>query len=180
MPYTLWSRDRLLGESELDYVRCFEKHRMGDFHPTELGEKLMPVVTGVARAVLSMARSRDGYASGVGTTEYADTAAAQTHYLALELELRGPDGSVIPTEWIDVRDTEFLQSLVDDRERDEDIFGSPEDSEFDPELEAAIEHDLAIIEEWHADDPPTDESFEAPTFPRYQIQVGLENDAAIP
>lgn len=182
MPYTLWSRDRLLGETELDYVRCFEKHRMGGFHPTEMGEKLMPVITGVAKATLNLARSisSESDSSATDTTEYADTVAAQAHYDALELELRGPDGAVIPTEWIDVRDLEFLEALVDEREREEDIFGSSEDEAIDPELEAAIQHDLAIIDEWHANDPPEDESWEEPEPLRYQIQVGLVSDASIP
>src|SRR5262245_767188 len=122
MPYTLWSHDRLLGHTGLDYVRCFERHRMGDFHPTEIGEKLMPIVTGVAQATLILARSisSEDDPCATDTTEYADTAAAQAHYDALELELRGPDGSVIPTEWISVRDLEYLQTLVDEREREED------------------------------------------------------------
>lgn len=178
MPFTLWSRGRKLGETELDYVRCFEKHRMGDFHPTEQGEKLMPVITGVAKALHNLARSTEGR-EDTGAAEYADTSAAQVHFDALGLELRGPDGSVVPTEWIDVRDTEFLLSLVEEHEREEDIFGASEDDEVDPELEAAIEHDLALIEESHAN-PPEDESWDERPFPRFQIQVGLNDDSAIP
>ena len=52
--YTLWSHGRLLGETELGYTRCMAKHRAGDFHPTEFGETMMPIVTGAAVLVDAM------------------------------------------------------------------------------------------------------------------------------
>jgi hypothetical protein len=201
-PYTLWSRGRLLGESELDYVRVQERHRMGDFAPTELGEKLMPIVTGVSRALIDLARtsrtihevSADGSPAGFSegyegmqhTTEYADAAAAQTHFEGLELELRAPDGGMVPTEWIDVRDTEFLQSLIDAGENEWPEIESLFPDEAERKLLADIEHDAEILEEHFAaiegDTPPVfdpDEDDER-VFPRYQIQVGLFDESAIP
>ena len=47
MPYTLWSRGRLIGQTELAYARSFPGLRAGDFEPSALGETLMPIIIGV-------------------------------------------------------------------------------------------------------------------------------------
>lgn len=192
--YSLWSRGRLLGQTELDYVRCMRKQRMGDLNPTELGEKLLPLATGVSRAVIELGMvsrelAADTERSGASlddllrhTTEGADFAAAQVHEDSLELELRGPDGSVVPTEWIDVRDTHYLLALAQEAE---DVPGPLFDDEEDAELMAAIEHDEALMRfqfddelasEFGNDEPWQEET----SFPRYQIQVRLLDDRSIP
>lgn len=195
MPYTLWSHDRLLGQSDLDYMQIRDRHVIGDFEPTTLGESLMPLVTGETRALLDFARTSrenhgrygfsEGYEGMQRTTEYADLAAARTHRESLELQLRAPDGSLVPTEWIDVRDIELLLSLIDE---DEDTL---ESEPYDPELEAAIEHDVALIEEWFADEESGDQGWDAEpdteedswqerrSMPRYQIQVLLAPEARL-
>ncbi|MGQ0712310.1 MAG: hypothetical protein ACT4PJ_01120 [Gemmatimonadaceae bacterium] len=194
MPYTLWSRGRLLGESALDYRRVFPRHRMGDFHPTEAGEKVMPVATGVSRAGVDLVKTLSGSRPGGHareqlrqTSEYADLAAAEDRCDALALELRGPDGVVIPTEWIDLRDTEFLLSLAEMEDLDV--------PEFSPEF-CGIEDDdcgappLGLSEnpfqaaDFEEDDYASFED-EAPwrserVFPRYQLQVMLREDASVP
>ncbi len=152
MLYTIWSRDRMLGETELSYIRCMPKHRMGDLTPTAVGERLL---------------------------------ASEAHLDSLQLELRGPNGRVIRTEWIDVRDTE--QALALAREIPMDQF---DDGELDPQLRADIEHDMALFEEWFGDQEPDDlwddyESRPLPewqesSFPRYQVQVLLLDDADVP
>lgn len=192
MPYTVWSHGRLLGESALDYRRVFPRHRMGDFFPTEAGEKIMPIATGVSKAGVDLVKSLSGSPPGSPartrlreTSEYADLAAAEDHYDALELELRGPDGTLIPTEWIDLRDTEFLLSLpdLDDLEESDmgldfstqadDDFGDPPpgfgDDLPDFELEDAFDFD--------DDDAPWRHER---VFPRYQLQVMLRDDTAVP
>jgi hypothetical protein len=193
MPYTLWSRDRLLGESALDYRSNTEVHRMGDFFPTVFGESLMPVITGVSRALFELRKSRieRERASGKGpgalpridvTTEYADVAEATNRFEELELQLRGPDGAVIETEGIHINDHELAMEWcelpiggVD--EYDELMF----DTEVDEELQAMIDHDAALIDEWFSSDGDEpgeswDEEFESieeRPLPRYQIQVLL-------
>jgi hypothetical protein len=114
---------------------------MGDFEPTELGDRLMPTMTGARGAPIDVQR----------TNEFAeaDAAAAQVHFDSLELELRAPDGSVVATEWIDVRDTALLLSLGDE-----------------------IDEEIGAIDPVLADDERA--------FPRYQIQVGLSDEAAVP
>jgi hypothetical protein len=191
MPYTVWSHGRLLGESALDYRRIFPRHRMGDFFPTDAGEKIMPIATGVSKAGAELVKSLSGSPPGGParthlreTSEYADLAAAEDHYDALELELRGPDGSVIPTEWIDLRDTEFLLSLGDDelegfgQELDfssegGDDFGDPPPGFGDELPDFELENDFDLEDHdapWRPDH----------VFPRYQLQVMLRDDAAVP
>src|SRR5437867_5964465 len=127
--YTVWSRGRLLGHTDLGYVRCLPRHRMGDFHPTEEGESLMPIATGVSPAYRALhkvsmeifgnareERTEGEYAACQRalrrTTEYADVEEAHVHCESLRLELRGPNGAVIPTEWIAFQDTEYLLALA--------------------------------------------------------------------
>ena len=191
MPYTLWSHGRLLGESELDYRPLFARHRMGDFHPTDVGSRLMPIATGLSPAGIELSR-RIRRSSGVQlfddavrrTSEYADLAAAADYCEALALELRGPDGSLIPTEWIDVRDLEFLASLVieDDLEIGERNAESVDELDNDfseswDELLGGPDYDAHVFgrelendDDWRTAEPP----------PRYQLQVMLRDDGAIP
>lgn len=174
MTYTLWSRGRLLGQSELDFVRALPRHRAGHFYPTVTGEKLMAIATGVSPAGINLARMIAATLERAGdgsldekarqTSEWADLAAARAHSDALALELRGLDGSLIPTEWIDIRDTEFLLSLA--RDDDLDVVGA-----------GCVPWDL-VEESWDRD-PAFDYGPEEP-FPRYQIQIMLRADAAVP
>jgi len=197
MTFMLWSKGRLLGQSPLDFARCMPRHRMGFLHPTADGERLLPIASGVSPAMTTLSRavqrrSESEWEHLTGAerqermrtlTEFADVAAAQAHCDALELELRRPDGSVVPTEWIDVRDTEYLHQLArefeEDEERHEAIFG---DRPLDPELEAAVERDLAVMEEMRVgDDPDIGIEDEAEIeWPRYQLQIMLLDDLDLP
>ena len=51
MQYTVWSRGRLLGETDLGFIYRENRHRCGWFHPNDLGEQLMPAAVGVAPAM---------------------------------------------------------------------------------------------------------------------------------
>jgi hypothetical protein len=130
MPYTLWSRNRLIGASELAYRRSFPGLRVGDFEPTELGEKLMPVILGVAPALsalyeVSQRVRREQRKRGIRrsrradlprevkqTTEYADAMSAPDELESLELELRDASGAVVQTESIWLQDTHRLVALA--------------------------------------------------------------------
>lgn len=197
MTFSLWSKGRLLGESPLDFVRCMPRHRMGFLHPTADGERLLPVASGVSPAMTNLSRAvqrrcEKEWEELTGAerqermrtlTEFADVAAAQSHCDALELELRRDDGSVVPTEWIDVRDTEYLHELArefeEEDERREAIFG---EQPLDPELEAAVEHDLAVMEEMRGGDDPDLGIDDEPEmeWPRYQLQIMLLDDLDLP
>lgn len=201
MPYTLWSHGRLLGETELEYTRCVPLHRGGGLWPTVAGSKLMPVATGVTAATLKLAaKSRQLRApESRGTppaqstdescmqqsTEYADYAAAVDQLNALALELRGPSGAVIPTEWIEIRDTEFLADLAS-RELEDAPAPEPQDFDladdtsepFTPESTdgASWMSDEEFIAQMQFDVEPASPR----PFPLYQIHVCLYDESAIP
>lgn len=199
LSYTVWSRGRLLGSTDLGYRYKPHRSRMGDFVPTELGEKLMPIATGLSPALVQLAQVSQAMdrpeSSGLvpgeerlerlrRTTEWADYAAAEAQCEGLDLELRGPDGSVIATEWIGIRDTQIPLSL------DDDLFGDDWSSEgpaaFDPEreaaLEKAIEADRALLDEMHKDSDDQHDWDEPPDceLPRYQIHVRLIDNRSVP
>jgi hypothetical protein len=162
MPYTVWSRGRLVGHSELAYARAFPDMRMGDFEPTAIGEALLPIILGVSpalRALYDVLEQMPDAGSGalphdIGfppevrrTTEYADVVSTQDEIDALALELHDSAGNVVRTEWLWFQDTHRLLALArEDR--------------------AALDPDPGF-------DDDDREPWE-PEPPRYQIMVGLE------
>jgi hypothetical protein len=165
MQYSLWSRDRLLGETDLGFIYRENGFRCGWFHPNELGERLMPVASGVAPAL------RLEFMIGPDATAHADVLAAVDREEALALELRGPDGERIETESIAIIDTHYLLSIPDNDLADED-----ESCQLTAEQEAEID---AFVEEWNAqrEEWRSEENVE---FPRYQIQIQLVDKDACP
>ena len=169
---------------------------MGDLMPTPLGEQLLPVVTGVSRVLIEKNREeRAQRQAGVRATldadyadrrssAYADIMEATTHASSLELELRGPDGRVIPTESIGVQDTQFLLSLARDTaslELEDEL-----DPELDAELSSTAVEDDELEDEIALDEPAElwrdygDERMQEGTWPRYQIQVQLLDEHDVP
>ena len=202
--YTLWSRDRLLGHTDLHYETGFRDSRMGDFVPTPFGERLMPTITSLSRTAIDLSRySRQLHAeAGSATsaaehaellrrsTEYADCAAAENHCAALQLELRGPDGAIVPTVSIGIRDTEYLLSLADAEMEDFD-FENGLDVEWDPngtgegETErpdaVALDDPMDDLEDLDSDFAAlSSEPWAEPAFPRFQIHVRLVDGESIP
>jgi hypothetical protein len=163
MQYTLWSRGRLLGETDLGFIYRENGFRIGWFHPNAVGDRLMPAATGVAPAM------RYAHDIGPDATARADVLAALDQESALELELRH-DGIVIATENIAIVDTHYLLSIP----------SSIGEEALTPDELASIGLDL---EEWtaaHEADPPWKEPAETTEWPRYQIQIRLVDHYAIP
>lgn len=204
MPYTIWSRGRLLGTSNLDYARSLPGLRAGDFEPTEVGERLLPIITGVGPALRGLyrlvhAERASGRASdedlGAGfperirkTTEYADAVSVGNELESLALELRDPDGAVVPTDSIAVQDTEYLLSLgreggelYEELADDEalaasEMFGDDETFEEDED----VLHDIELLRDGFDDDEDDDEPWRPPRpFPRYQLFITLEGTEAL-
>jgi hypothetical protein len=162
MPYTLWSRGRLLGETELGFVQISATHRMGWFHPSPLGSILMPVLTGTGPAlkavgklmsdpVRTATRSREQEPDAEWppdirtTTEYADLVSSVDELESMQLQMRDPAGVVMTTRHIGIDDTVFKLSFLSKRER-------------------RRWKKLSTPEPWEPPEQP---------FPRYQIQVFL-------
>jgi hypothetical protein len=171
--YTVWSRGRLIGDTDLGFIRVISQARSGWFHPNGEGERLMPVIASVLPAMRAYLHRNavDAQAQSLmrpamhGSTEYADLADAFQHLHSLGLELRRDDGSIVPTSDIGIQDTEQLIELVE------------------------VEDDDVDAESWDADDElvaedsTTDwmpEDLQEPDFPRYQIHVQLLREDAIP
>jgi len=167
LSYSLWSRGRLLGETDLGFIYRENRHRCGWLHPTDIGEKILPEAAGVAPAM------RTEFMIGPDATLHADVLAACDREEALELELRGPDGTRIETEDIGVRDTHYLLSIPDNDCEDD------EDYKLTPEQEAEIEEFVAAWKEEHEGDVDLEPDEEV-EFPRYQLQVTLVDDRDVP
>jgi hypothetical protein len=181
--YTLWSRGRLLGETELAYRRAWPTLMAGDFFPNELGERLMPIITGVGPALFALsdvseevARANpeavrsDDWPDGVRqTSEYADAISLSDELESLDLELRSADGAVVETERLWIQDTHRLLAMAE-LEDDDPL----DDEEMSDELRESIEHDIAIMEEHFASLEMEDRPWEPEKeFPRYQIFAAL-------
>lgn len=186
MPYTVWSNDRLVGESDLDYVASNSQHKIGDFAATEFGEQIIPVLMAPRKA----------------TCAHASLEEIELLYDRREtipLQLRAPDGRVIPTDHIEITDLEWLMSLATP------LDSVPDDWQADLELadieladalapDEAFRDQLAELlpPEWlqQQSDPLRFDEFDIPDiefgqveepegpppeYPRYQIQVQIRN-----
>jgi hypothetical protein len=196
MTYTVWHRGRLLGESPLDFIRCMPKLRTGFLHPSPLGEKLLPLAGGTCAAANALHRAarRKSNEERQRLPEYAAFLAACSESASYKLELRGPDGAVIPTRDVGVRDYGFLDELGDAAFDDlEDDIGG----EFDDETLVSLG-----LDDWDASwDPNVDEADRFCDFDedagneswrareerdcerrmsRYQVMVELIDESAIP
>jgi hypothetical protein len=196
--YTVWSRGRLIGESDLGFMRISNRSRSGWFHPNAEGERSMSVIASVLPAMRAYLHRDAVDAQGnslvqpalQGSELFADLAEAFQHLRSLELELRREDGSVVPTADIGIQDMqqllEFFPVELDEIEAcnpeiDDEIH---ETTDRDLPFEADVRSDAGVIEEAlasHVDELVTGwtpDDLEEPQFPRYQIHVLLLKDDA--
>lgn len=213
MQYTITSRGRPIGTTDLGFNYRPGSSRMGWFQPNADGERLMPTITAVSITTRTYSSNIGQAGESAADTEHsesmflADVAEAAQHVEALDLELRREDGSVVPTEFINIQDMDELVAWSDKLEatRDgegwkycdsiadplydllEDIF----DEEFDDELEdfddAEPPFDLESDDEMMFGDgfadtavPWTRDDYEPDPSMRYQIYVDLVNPEEIP
>jgi hypothetical protein len=197
--YTVWSRGRLIGDTDLGYIRIINKARSGSFHPNAEGERVMPVIASVLPAMRAYLHRDAVDALGdpivqpalQGSKLFADLAEAFENLRSLDLELRREDGSVVPTSDIGIQDTQQLLEFaaLDDGgveaangDADADHFeaterypqlgyGGMDDAE--PSEQALGERVNDLCSAWTPDD------LQEPQFPRYQIHVLLLHDDAI-
>ena len=166
MRYTLWSRDRLLGETDLEFLFREDGFRCGWLHPSVLGTRLMPTATDVPPALRTL------YNIGPDATARADVASAVDLEQALELQLRRPCGALVATESIAIIDTHYLLSIANGDVRDQESLDRDEEAQSEVPLEP-----------WStAGDEVEQQAFsmEEREFPRYQIQVQLVDRDALP
>jgi len=172
VPYTVWCNDRLVGESELDYIANTDEHMMGDFAATAFGEELIPVLMAPRKAMMAH-ESRDRIDAAFARRE------------AIPLELRDPAGTVVPGGLIEITDTRWLLSLAtrieDDWQADLAIAEAELREELAPSEDDDSEQISADPPPWIDDEDDELDEFDVPDveiggrppreFPRYQLQV---------
>ena len=185
MSYTVWSRGRQIGETDLGFLRIVEQFASGWFHPNADGERVMAMIASPSPVMRAYMHREAVDASGEGfvlpelkgSTLFADLAEAFQHLQALDLELRREDGSVVPTSDVGFQDTHQLLALaaeeMEEREGEhEDEAGDDEDDEEDRLGDDGSWDDISA--EW------TPDEFDAPRYPRYQIHVELLRPHDVP
>lgn len=197
--YTVVSRGRVLGTTELEYARWRERFRGGSFSPATDAASLMELAVGVSPACFTLSKKigradREidwgspvvvaGTSRVEATTEYADFASACDRSGAIELELHGPDGSLIETEWIALQDTELLLSLaaadLPEPDAGDELWNDESESSLSDILDVDDDDLIAEPDRWDEEfdvewvDEPDD------ALPRYQVFVGLVDDSAVP
>ena len=199
MPYTLWSRDRLLGKTDLSFRSLHPKFRAGEFTPTEVGERILPIFASLRPALSALRDVTDDVLvanpdacdaddwpprSVRNTTAYADAMSLADELDSLALELRDDDGAVVHTDDIAIHDTEQLLALAEEDDalalEDDDLMaGMIDDEDLTAEMKEAIEEEVAMMTEafGDVDDEPW---MPAKEFARYQIFIALRgHDAAM-
>jgi hypothetical protein len=197
MRYTVWSRGRLIGETDLGFAPLIALARSGSFHPNAEGERLMPVVASVSPAMRAYLHRNAVDASGNGfvlpelhgSTLFADLAESFQRLESLDLELRREDGSVVPTACIGIQDTHWLRDLAEEETKpaaeqgavqEPLVEGIEELEQFDADALEGDESPRALIEDWTDDFPAAWEAERRIRFPRYQVHVELLRGDAIP
>lgn len=197
MLYSVWSRGRQIGETDLGFYRLIDQSRSGWFHPNAEGERVMPVIASVLPAMRAYLHRDKVDAAGnpmvqpalPGSTLFADLAEAFQRMESLDLELRREDGSVVPTSSIGIQDTHQLLAFPEELLTEDATTGDADveflefidelEREFPPMSDAeAVEEVLGSLDEpigqWTADE------LDEPRFPRYQIHIELVSGDAIP
>lgn len=121
MQYTVTSRGRPIGVTDLGFRHVEGPSRMGWFHPNADGERLMPIVASVSAAsrayAFTIGRRKWREASPEGEQResmlLADVAEAYQHVGALDLKLHREDGSLVSTEFVSIQDTDELLAWAD-------------------------------------------------------------------
>ncbi len=180
MQYTVRSRGRAIGVTDLGFVCTDVHYRMGWFHPNAFGERVMPHISALYPALRASHGEYDPSifkldAQILDSDEPYQEALRRVE--ALKLTLHREDGTRVETEVLAISDTELLLALT---RFDDEIFddadswaldGTSDDATFT--LSDVLEEMLAPptfepIEPWQPGEEADDENVE---FPRFQIYV---------
>ena len=152
--YSVWSRGRLIGHTDLGYVRSTEKLRMGDLITTEIGDRVLETDAAGHPAVPDLElRGPDGVAIPAKDIAIRDT----EYLLAIARRLEDEPEPILPDE-----EAAALEAAIED---DAALVAEWMDAAEGPEL---------------SDGQGRDVPWQEAAWPRYQILVFLFDDAAIP
>jgi len=199
--YTIASRGRPIGTTDLDFVRILDSNRSGWFHPNSLGETLLPDVALLLPAMRAFVcrNGRDENGQSIvqpdfrSSSQFADLAEAFHRIAAMELTLHHADGTLIPTAQIGIQDTEQLLEFgrLQALQSEPDPLIDDDEVEWDLDVEPALAGDLELPSgNWQPSDDAEDDfdldeivrrAYEKlADLPRYQVHVELVNGNAIP
>jgi hypothetical protein len=121
MPYTLSLHGVVIGETEFEHKGLRPRQHAGIFRPTELGIAVLPQITGMFAASLAFTRVVERRKAEVETADgviglLENTPEGQKlieHAKVIDqLELRDPNGDVLPIESIAVSNLQELARLA--------------------------------------------------------------------
>jgi hypothetical protein len=180
--YTVRSKGRPIGVTDLGFV-CTDVHRrMGWFYPNEYAKRVMPHIS----ALLPALRASIGKYDGVSFTLDPGILNATDPYeeafrrvTALELTLHRADGSRVKTEDIAIQDVEQLLALPetnleefgeDDWQWYDELSDEDDPFELDTDVDAMLAPPrVDPVESWEPEvDSDRDDDVD---FPQFQIQV---------
>jgi hypothetical protein len=129
MRYTLWSRGRLVGHTDLDIHTFTSSMRQGFVEPTEEGRVLLADATGVWRAIAEVKRATRARGERTASDDMLVLKAMQRRE-DLDFELRDQQGNVFESEFMRVSDLfDMNNGLVDE------MSDTPEEDEAKFEIE---------------------------------------------
>jgi len=114
MRYSLWSRGRLVGYTDLDIHTVTTTMRQGFIEPVPEGKPLLEDATGVWRAMAAEKRARRDDEGHVAADDNDPVMQSMNRCEALELELRDEEGYVFEFEFLRIYDLFDLKNGVVD------------------------------------------------------------------
>ncbi len=127
MRYSLWSRERLLGYTDLDIHTVSPMMRQGFIEPVPEGRSLLEDATGVWRAMAEQKRARRARGGDEATSDNDLVEASMMRREALDLELRDEEGGVFECDFMQIYDlfdakTGVVDAMGDTEEESEAKF----------------------------------------------------------
>ena len=175
MYYQIRSNGTVIGHADLGFGEMMPRSRVGPFRPNSVGVPLMErfaAITRAHRAFGDRERPRFGRDEPPSLTPecrtlYADIMAAHQAAESLELRLHLLDGTLVPTEYITIRDLRevlIMNTVYIDDDGERRPWEASWDAEQEPsEPEVETETDDDVPDRW-----------------RYHISVDLVRADAIP
>jgi len=127
MRYSLWSRGRLLGYTDLDIHTVSPTMRQGFIEPVSQGKPLLEDATGVWRAMAEQTRVRRARGGDEATSDNDLVQASMNRREVLDLELRDEHGGVFECDFMRIYDlfdakNGIVEAMGDTEEENEATF----------------------------------------------------------
>ena len=194
MQFTIASKGRPIGTTDLEFLRIGGPIRSGYFYPAAEADQMLPLIASTLPAVRAYLHRNVTDSDGrrmvqphlLGSSLFADIAEDIQRSVSFDLTLHRADDSLVPTYVIAIQDTDpacssftYEKGLLQGRlcEMDDWVHGVDVDFHDDGEFPGivAFRVDKATGEVY-----PFTPDIDVPEFPRYQVHVVLIDDRLIP